>query len=213
MSSNVALLQKISKSPTVDRNPIIVTPKMRVVEVMDYLNQRQSSYALVCDKKQLVGIFTERDVVRIAAQQMSIDSLSIESVMTPDPITVDADQDQLLENLVELTKRQSTYIQEDEIDFELSDLLPQHSDSPITVNLTVQDLAHLPQNWLKSLHRATIEGDFDVMLNLIEQISDQNESLAQDLSTLVREFQFDQLLALTQPPKDDEDDAGVNTSV
>lgn len=495
MSSNVALLQELSKLPTVDRNPIIVTPKMRVVEVMDYLDQRQSSYALVCDKKQLVGIFTERDVVRIAAQQMSIDSLTIESVMTPDPITVDEDQDQgifsilyllrqhnirhlpvvdqrgqligvitprtirevvqptdllkfkrvsdvmntqviqnsatasllditqqmvthhkscivitelqnqedvfplgiiterdiiqfhklgvsftktlaktvmsspilpiqiddsmmlanemmkrhkirrlvvvdaagrlaglitqstilealnplemyttieilrqqveernhklnqisqqlnqeitlytnlekelqyakneaaaanqvkraflanlnhefrtplhailgfsqllrrsdsfsteeqrnieiiynagrhlleLLENLVELTKIQSTHIREDEINFELSDLLPQHPDRPINVNLTIQDLAHLPQSWRASLHRATIEGDFDVMLNLIEQISDQNESLAKDLSTLVHEFQFDQLLALTQPPTDDENDAGVNPSV
>jgi len=495
MYSKVSLLQELTQSKAVDRDPLIVTPKMRVVEVMDCLNERQISYALVCHKKQLVGIFTERDVVRIAAQQMSLDSLTIESVMTPDPITVEADQDQgifsilyllrqhhirhlpvvdqggqligvitpqtiravvqptdllkfkrvsdvmntqviqnsataslleitqqmvthhkscivitesqnqgnviplgiiterdiiqfhklginftktlaqtvmstpilpiqvddsmmlanemmkrhkirrlvvvdtagrlaglitqstilealnplemyatiellrqqveertqqlnkvnqqlnqdisvcanlekelqhakheaaaanqvkraflanlnhefrtplhailgfsqllrrsdsfsteeqrnigiiynagrhlleLLENLVELTKIQSTHIREDEINFELSDLLPQHPDRPINVNLTIQDLAHLPRSWRASLHRATIEGDVDVMLNLIEQISDQNESLAKDLSTLVHEFQFDQLLALTQPPTDDENDAGVNPSV
>ncbi|MEQ8974653.1 MAG: CBS domain-containing protein [Coleofasciculus sp. C1-SOL-03] len=488
MSSRSPLLQALSQSPALDRQPLRVTPQMRVTEVMDQLHQRQSSYALVIQENQLIGIFTERDVVRIAAQQMALDSLTIESVMTPDPITISTDQQdsifsilyllrqhnirhlpvidergqmigvitpqtirevihptdllrfkrvgevmntqviqnsatasllditqqmvthhkscivitetsnttdivpigivterdiiqfqklgvdfatttaetvmshpilpiyvndsmmlanemmkrhkvrrlvvvdeakrlaglitqttilealnplemyttieilrqqvdertqelsqaneqlqqeirlykqlekelqhakdeaaaanqikraflanlnhefrtplhavlgfsqllrrseclsveekknvgiiysagkhllELLENLLELAKSQSTHLADDEVDFELSDMLPPVSESPVTITLTPKDLADLPRDWRKSLHRATIEGDFDVMLILIEQIRDRHESLANDLSTLTHEFKFDYLLALTQPPPDEDND-------
>ncbi|MEQ8961413.1 MAG: histidine kinase dimerization/phospho-acceptor domain-containing protein, partial [Coleofasciculus sp. C2-GNP5-27] len=113
---------------------------------------------------------------------------------------------ELLENLLELAKSQSTHLADDEVDFELSDMLPPVSESPVTITLTPKDLADLPRDWRKSLHRATIEGDFDVMLILIEQIRDRHESLANDLSTLTHEFKFDYLLALTQPPPDEDND-------
>ncbi|MEQ8383170.1 MAG: CBS domain-containing protein [Coleofasciculus sp. A1-SPW-01] len=494
MSSFSPLLAQLSQSKSIDRHPLIVTPQMRVTEVINRLNEHQSSYVLVVQEKRLVGIFTERDFVRIAAQQLSLENLSIQSVMTPDPITVSIDQDQgifsilyllrqhhirhlpvidkggeiigvitpktirevvqptdllkfkrvadvmtsqviqnsvmaslleitqqmlthkkscivitktqnnadivpqgiiterdiiqfqkmginfaitsaetvmstpllpikiddsmmlanemmkrhkirrlvvvdeagrlagiitqstilealnpiemyatvellrqqvdertqelsqineqlqqnlcqyakleeqlqqvkdeaaaanqvkraflanlnhefrtplhailgfaqlmhrsqslssedqknvgiiysagkhlleLLENLLDLTKSQSTHIR-DTANFELSDMLPKIPESPITITLTPTDLADLPREWRISLHQATIEGDFDKMLSLIEGIRDRDESLANSLSTLTHEFQFEYLLALTKPPTDEDDDSGVNSSI
>lgn len=119
---------------------------------------------------------------------------------------------ELVENLLELTKSQSTHLTENAIDFELSDMLPEVLDPTVTITLTPQNLANLSPDWIASLYQATLEGDFDVMLSLIEQIQDQDESLAKDLSTLAYEFQFEQLLALTQPLTDTDDDSGVNPS-
>jgi len=119
---------------------------------------------------------------------------------------------ELLENLLDLTKSQSTHIR-DTANFELSDVLPKIPESPITITLTPMDLADLPGEWRKSLHQATIEGDFDKMLSLIEDIRDRDESLANSLSTLTHEFQFEYLLALTKPPTDEDDDSGVNSSI
>ncbi|MEQ8537207.1 MAG: CBS domain-containing protein [Coleofasciculus sp. D1-CHI-01] len=494
MLTRSSLLQQLSQSQAIDRNPLIVTPQMRVTEIIDRLTERQSSYALVVQQKRLVGIFTERDFVRIAAQQLPLDNLSIQSVMTPDPVTVSVDQDQgvffilyllrqyhirhlpvinqggeivgvitpktireviqptdllkfkrvedvmtseviqnsataslleitqqmvtqkkscivitetkndadivplgiiterdiiqvqkigidfattvaqtvmstpllpikindsmmlanemmkrhkirrlvvvdeigrlagiitqstiiealnplemyatielmrqqvdertkelsqvneqlqqqlceyanleeklqqakdeaaaanqikraflanlnhefrtplhailgfsqlmhrspslssedqknvgiiysagkhlleLLENLLELTKSQSTHIR-DTGNFELSEVLPKIPESRITITLTPTDLADLPREWRISLHQATIEGDFDKMLSLIEGIRDRDESLANSLSTLTHEFQFEYLLALTKPPTDEDDDSGVNSSI
>lgn len=47
------------------------------------------SYVLVRAGGQLAGIFTERDVLRLTAQNMDLDSLPIEACMTCDPITLD----------------------------------------------------------------------------------------------------------------------------
>lgn len=62
-----------------------------------------------------------------------------------------------------------------------------------------QQLGQLPRPLLKSLHQATLEGDFDLMLTLIEQIRPQQPSLAEAIATLAHQFQYVQLLALTQP--------------
>ena len=68
-------------------------------------------------------------------------------------------------------------------------------------------------DWQAKLHQATIEGDFDMMLSLIEDIRDRDESLAHSLSTLAHEFQFERLLALTKPPTDEHDESGDNSAV
>ncbi|HEY9796989.1 MAG TPA: hypothetical protein V6D30_15205 [Leptolyngbyaceae cyanobacterium] len=43
------------------------------------------------------------------------------------------------------------------------------------------------------------KGDLDLMLTLITQIREENDPLANALADLVNKFQFEQLLALTQP--------------
>ena len=47
----------------------------------------------VCDGDQLVGIFTERDVLRLANDGAALGELLVREVMTPRPVTVDPDDD------------------------------------------------------------------------------------------------------------------------
>ncbi|MEQ8756121.1 MAG: PAS domain S-box protein [Coleofasciculus sp. G1-WW12-02] len=68
-----------------------------------------------------------------------------------------------------------------------------------TVVLTSDDLAILPIDWLASLHQATLEGDFEQMLSLIDQIQAQDNNLAHTLAHLAKNFQFERLLDLTEP--------------
>jgi hypothetical protein len=68
-----------------------------------------------------------------------------------------------------------------------------------TVVLTSDDLAMLPTDWLASLHQATLEGDFEEMLSLINKIQDQDKTLAKTLTYLAHDFQFERLLDITEP--------------
>jgi len=68
-----------------------------------------------------------------------------------------------------------------------------------TVALTSDDLAMLPTDWLASLHQATLEGDFEQMLSLINKIQDQDKTLAKTLINLAHDFQFERLLDITEP--------------
>lgn len=67
------------------------------------------------------------------------------------------------------------------------------------LTLTSEALAAFPADWLTNLHQAAIEGDLDLMRTLIAQIAEQNHPLANALADLANKFQFEQLLALTQP--------------
>lgn len=63
--------------------------------------------------------------------------------------------------------------------------------------LSTEDLADLPAEWLACLHQATFEGDLQQMLVLIEQIPDKQ--LANTLASLANNFEYKELLTLTQP--------------
>ncbi|NER98162.1 MAG: PAS domain S-box protein, partial [Symploca sp. SIO1B1] len=58
--------------------------------------------------------------------------------------------------------------------------------------------ASLPADWLANFQQATVEGDLDLMLTLIEQIRQQNNHLADALASLANQFQFEELLALIE---------------
>ena len=60
----------------------------------------------------------------------------------------------------------------------------------------VENLSELSADLLANLHQATIEGDFELMLTLIEEIRPQNDSLATALTALAKNFQFKELLDL-----------------
>lgn len=47
----------------------------------------------VCKGSRLVGIFTERDVLRLAGEGADLDAVRVESAMTSDVVTVSADTD------------------------------------------------------------------------------------------------------------------------
>ncbi|MGD2181356.1 PAS domain S-box protein [Lusitaniella coriacea] len=68
--------------------------------------------------------------------------------------------------------------------------------------LSPENLAGLPPDWLAALHQATLEGDIRFMQALIRQIRPKDELLADSLAQLVNQYQFQPLLALTQPSAD-----------
>ncbi|OUC16398.1 MAG: hypothetical protein B0A82_01820 [Alkalinema sp. CACIAM 70d] len=91
------------------RDPLVVTPDMTVMaaigemsgvrarcatardydHTLDELHlEARSSCVLVVEDKQLLGILTERDVVKLTAQQQPIDTLTLREVMTRDVITL-----------------------------------------------------------------------------------------------------------------------------
>jgi CBS domain-containing protein len=50
---------------------------------------------IVCDGPRVVGIFTERDVLRLASQSAALHSLLVDDVMTRDVVTVSVECDVL----------------------------------------------------------------------------------------------------------------------
>jgi predicted ATPase/signal transduction histidine kinase/CheY-like chemotaxis protein/tRNA A-37 threonylcarbamoyl transferase component Bud32 len=68
--------------------------------------------------------------------------------------------------------------------------------------LTPDAIAALPPDLLANLHQATIDGDKDLMLTLIDQLRERNEPLANSLAALANNFRYKQLLNLTQPAAD-----------
>ncbi|OLP18046.1 hypothetical protein BST81_13520 [Leptolyngbya sp. 'hensonii'] len=52
--------------------------------------------------------------------------------------------------------------------------------------------------WQVNFRQAILEGDLETILDLIQQIEEQHSGLAQQLTQLANQFQYDQLLALMQ---------------
>ena len=82
-----------------DQTPLVVEPNVALGQVLIWMSQgktrqvvaktsQSSSYCLVMSQEQLLGIFTERDVVKIIAQGTTLDSVAIAEVMTRNPITI-----------------------------------------------------------------------------------------------------------------------------
>jgi CheY-like chemotaxis protein len=65
-------------------------------------------------------------------------------------------------------------------------------------NLTSDDLAVMPAEWVAQLHQAALEVDADPIFQLIEQIPQPHLAMAEGLTDLVRRFRFDEILELTE---------------
>jgi PAS domain S-box-containing protein len=111
------LSQKLpSLGSIVDRQPLIVAPELPLAEVISLMSQakrhicllsnssssatpdsnaleisaaaRHSSVLVIADHR-LVGIFTERDLVKLTASQTDLQSVTVGDVMTTDPMTLE----------------------------------------------------------------------------------------------------------------------------
>jgi CBS domain-containing protein len=67
---------------------ITVAPKASVQEAITRMLEENTGSVAVCDGPRLVGIFTERDVLRCAGEGSLFGEVAVEVVMTPRPITV-----------------------------------------------------------------------------------------------------------------------------
>lgn len=108
MQPNQPLIPQ-SLEDAIDRQPLIVAPDALLSEVIALMSTtrsklevplvnaesglveaplKPSSFALVMQENNLLGIFTERDVVKLVASDTAIQNLEISSVMTTNPISL-----------------------------------------------------------------------------------------------------------------------------
>ncbi len=73
---------------------IDLCPAALVTEAMTRMLQCRASCVLVVEQQHLVGIFSERDVVKITAGQMKLEDVAIAQVMSPALITFNVSQEQ-----------------------------------------------------------------------------------------------------------------------
>jgi two-component system NtrC family sensor kinase len=72
----------------IERSPLQVTPETFATEAINTMHQAGVSYTLITKQKELLGIFTERDIVKLTVSEMSLESVTISKVMTSNLITI-----------------------------------------------------------------------------------------------------------------------------
>jgi CBS domain-containing protein len=68
--------------------PLQVRPEQTVGEAVALMRQARVGCVLVCEADKILGIFTERDLLRRVLAGQDRLSLPVSEVMTPDPVTV-----------------------------------------------------------------------------------------------------------------------------
>ncbi|HEY9711800.1 MAG TPA: CBS domain-containing protein, partial [Oculatellaceae cyanobacterium] len=87
MSQNLSDTQTLLDQ-AIDRHPLMVPAETTVSDAIATMSQTRASYTLIVEHQKLLGIFTERDVVKIAASQMPLEGVTISQVMTQNLITL-----------------------------------------------------------------------------------------------------------------------------
>jgi CBS domain-containing protein len=77
-----------SLEQVMSRSLVMVSPTATVAEAATLMSTNHVGSALVCDGDRLLGIFTERDVVRALATDFDAAAARVTSWMTPDPTTL-----------------------------------------------------------------------------------------------------------------------------
>jgi CBS domain-containing protein len=75
------------------RRLIVAAPDMTVSEAARLMKDNQVGATLIVSAGNLMGIFTERDVLcRVVAKDLDPKATPLSAVMTPDPVTVTPDE-------------------------------------------------------------------------------------------------------------------------
>ncbi len=74
------------------REPLVVAPDTTVVAAVNAMNEHRTGCVLVALDGKLVGIFTERDVLTKVIFRNSSSTMTVDSVMTKDPETLERKQ-------------------------------------------------------------------------------------------------------------------------
>lgn len=89
----------------IEKNSLMLAPDTRVCEAIALMSEQRVSCALVVDNHQLVGILTERDVVRMTAEAMDLNTIKVAAIMTKNPVQIVVSDDLEIFSIV-LTLRQ-----------------------------------------------------------------------------------------------------------
>ena len=92
----INLYQSLRLEDVIDTKPPTVDSQVEVIDALTMMNQRNQdsqteqrySYVLVTEKSQLVGILTERDIVKLTSTQIDIKGIKVNEVMTKKLITL-----------------------------------------------------------------------------------------------------------------------------
>ena len=68
--------------------PVLVTPEQSVAEAIELMRGKAMGCVLVCRNKAIVGIFTERDLIRRVLAPKKALTTPLGECMTPHPVTV-----------------------------------------------------------------------------------------------------------------------------
>lgn len=77
--------ETVSQAGPID--PLCLPPRMSVRDVLVLMKQHNTGCVLVCEQQKLIGIFTQRDVLRLLAMEADLGVL-VETVMTRNPVTL-----------------------------------------------------------------------------------------------------------------------------
>ncbi|MFQ4144234.1 PAS domain-containing protein [Chlorogloeopsis sp. ULAP02] len=82
----------------------ILPPDIPVETAVKVMNRRKTSYVLVCEQRQLVGIFTEQDLVGAIASGVNLSIATLLEVMTDQVITIKESELDNLFNILSLLR-------------------------------------------------------------------------------------------------------------
>lgn len=87
--------------------------------------------------------------------------------------------------------------------------IPGHNEGSLTeIPPKIENFQVMPKEWLIRLSEAVLEADGEQVMKLVEEIPTTGESLAKNLTKLVHQFQFEQILNLIEPLINDDDLSG-----
>ncbi|MCT7979277.1 PAS domain S-box protein [Laspinema olomoucense] len=72
----------------IEKDSLMIAPATGVSEAIALMIQQRVSCALVVDNHQLVGILTERDILRIPPEARDLHTLKVATIMTSDPVRI-----------------------------------------------------------------------------------------------------------------------------
>ena len=87
-----AILQRPMRELVTLHEPAFVSPRATLRDAIGRMNAQGAGCVLVEDSGRLVGIFTERDVLKkIVGTTVNLDKTTVEAMMTPDPESLGPD--------------------------------------------------------------------------------------------------------------------------
>lgn len=91
MSKTVSDTQSLLEQ-AIDAKPPVLPPDTPLTVAIAAMTQASASCILIAVEGQLLGIFTERDVVKITASEIPLAGVAISEVMTQNPIAISLDR-------------------------------------------------------------------------------------------------------------------------
>jgi CBS domain-containing protein len=73
---------------------VTIEARQSVIEAAKRMLEEKKGALPVTEEGKLVGIFTDRDIVSLAAQNETVAGKDVRSVMTDEPVTIGPDQDE-----------------------------------------------------------------------------------------------------------------------